>query len=190
MSGKRSRAQRDDNEPRPGDGKLWISSEWTFDGPYVVVMHVEDRTWPLTPTEVFAYAQYVMGTASRADHDSAVIRQFIKTGLGAEEAVHMIFNLRADRPPLDPGNQPLRFEPGVSSDGKFRGFIAIHLDDGRQVGQWSPLQAQEHATAALGIIATAELDTALYQTLKGTVELPENTARAVVYDLQNHRTMK
>lgn len=187
MSGKRSRKER--TEPEKGEG-LWIISEPTPLGEtYIVSMNLDDRAWALPPDDAYAWARYVMATATRADHDAAIVRQLLKTGLDRDASVQLVRELRADRPPLVQGNQPIRLEPGVSSDGEFRGFVAMYVDD-EQVGQMDPLQAQEHATVVLGVLETADLDSAYYRALRGTVGLGEGTSRAVVHDLVEHRTMR
>ena len=181
---KRSRAKPEGPDP----DHLWIVSEPTIDGnSFIVVFNFADLAWSRTPSECLVYCEAMMTIANRADHDAAVIKQLVATGLPAGEAARLVMDLRADRPPVVVDG-PLHFEPGVSSDGEFRPFIALSVDSVK-VGQWDVDQASAHAVAVLSVAATADLDQAYLRALMGAVGLDEGTARAVVDGLHAHRIL-
>lgn len=184
MSGRRSRAKREDDEPG-----MTLESGKLPDGTYQVVLSRGDEHWPIPREQINDYVAGVMAVASWADHDSAVLRQLVSIGLQPKEAAQAVFALRVTRRP-PPGNTwPLELGGGVSSDGEFRPFVSIHLA-GQPVGQWTVTEAQEHCVAVLGLLATVDLDDAYSDYLVQAVGIEPGRASNVVNDLQNFRTMK
>jgi hypothetical protein len=171
------------------DEGLWVSSEVSASGTYVVGINVDaDRAWTLDEDGAVRYARAVLRVAHSADHDAAVIKLLTKFGTPAAEAAKLVgYNLRPDRAPFDhDATKPLRFEPGVNQKGE--PFVKVLLD-GRQIGQITAPAAMEHAVAVLEVVATVDLDAALYRLLVGQINLDDGTARAVVGDLASHRSL-
>lgn len=150
----------------PGEGVLWVASEQTLDGPYVVSFCHGVHAWVRTPSECLAYASAVVAAAHRADHDAAVVRQMISVGVTPDEAGHLMLELRADRPPLA-GLAPLDLQLGVSGDGEYHPFLIVVVH-GEVVGQWTVGDALDHAGVVLGMVATADLDNAYRALLLST----------------------
>lgn len=171
-----------------GEG-LWVSSEVSASGAYVVGLNVgADRAWTLDEDGAVRYARAALRVAHSADHDAAVIRLLVKLGGQFEEAAKLVgYHLRPDRPPFDhDATKPLRFEPGVNPKG--RPFVKVILD-GRLIGQLTPAEAIDHAVGVLEVVATVDLDAALYRLLVGQIHLDEDTARAIVGDLARYRVL-
>lgn len=171
-----------------GEG-LWVSSEVSAGGAYVVGLNVgADRAWTLDEEGAVRYARAVLRVAHSADHDAAVISLLVKLGGQTEKAAKLVgYHLRPDRLPFDhDATKPLRFEPGVNQ--KSRPFVKVILD-GQQIGQLTPQEAIGHAVGVLEVVATVDLDAALYQLLVGQIHLDEATARAVVGDLARYRVL-
>jgi hypothetical protein len=171
------------------DEGLWVSSEVSAAGAYVVGLNVgADRAWTLDEDGAVRYARAVLRVANSADHDAAVIKLLTKLGIPAEKAAKLVgYNLRPDRPPFDhAATKPLSFVPGVNQKGE--PFVKVLLD-GRQIGQINAPETMEHAVAVLGVAATVDLDAALHRLLIGQVNLDDGRARAVVGDLARFRVL-
>lgn len=162
---------------------IWVQSDPLPDGTYVTAIHYDDdRSRVLDHTAGLAYVTEVLRAAVQAEHDAAVIRHLMATGLGPNLAASVVADLRADRPPIDDAaTAPLTLRPGVSQK-TMRGFLAIHMD-GRQVGQWEPAEAREHAVQVLEVLTAADLDAAYRRHLIGPLGVDEPTAMAIVSDL-------
>ena len=154
---------------------------------YVVTISAgEDVSKTLTPDKALKHAYAVLQAAHRAAYDAAVVKQLTHIGVQQDHAGQMVNDLREDRPALNKKDLwPLWLEPGVSA---FTGEPFIHVFvDGQMVGQWSFADAQAHATAVLGTVAVADLDSAYFLALTGLLNLDENRAHNVVADIANFR---
>ncbi|RCG19076.1 hypothetical protein DQ384_38000 [Sphaerisporangium album] len=176
-------------EQTPADttDAIWVQSNLLPDGTYAASIHYDqDRSRVLDRHAGLAYAAAVIDVASQAEHDAAVIRQLTATGVRLTHAAATVAELRADRPPIDDAvTAPLRLVPGVSQK-TGNAFLAVFIG-ARQVGQWDPGDAREHATAVLEALAAADLDAAYRRHLIGIVGLDPGSAQAAVNDLANHR---
>jgi hypothetical protein len=187
---------------------IWVSS-WVLPKGrgYGVRLRVGGTTWGLTPDRALAYAAAVIRAAVTAEHDAAVAGLLMNKLAVPDRLVAELFahDLRPDRPDTDADTGPLLLRPGVAVDEHlngsrtFRPFIGLHLADthiesgrpawsprGEKVGQFTPADARQHATAVLDTIAAADLDSALRRLLVGPLGLGEARASAVIADLANH----
>jgi len=169
----------------PEPPTIWVQSDPLPNGTYVTAVHYNDDTARILDRAAgLAYAAEVVAAATRAEHDAAVLRQLVAAGVDLQAAGHTIADLRADRPPLNDGaTAPLRLTPGIAANG--HGFLAVHIG-GQQVGQWSPADARDHASAALTVLAAADLDEAYRRHLIGPLGMDEARARDVITDLGDH----
>lgn len=171
-------------------GCVWIR---TTPGPgttYRVALEVDaDTAFDLDVEGAFAHARAVLAATARAEHDATVVAQVRRLstgqtpppGLDAESLVGMVLgSLRVHRAPLK-WPTPFRLEPGVSA-ATGEGFLSVMLRD-VALGQWSLVDAREHAAAAVEAVEAAELDAAYLTLLLGQFDLPEDTARMAVADL-------
>lgn len=165
---------------------VWVLTEPTPDGEgYVVRLRADEHSRTLTPPDALDYARALLRAAHVAWHDAAVARQMKSMGLSFEDIAGTLEDLRKDRPPVeDCATDPLTFSPIVNK--RFEPHLAIKVD-GEQIGQWSFVQAEEHALHILGSVGVADLDAAYYRMLKDTVGLEERVARAAVGNLAEYR---
>lgn len=164
---------------------VWIKTEPSVDGArYVVTIEAsEDLATTLSPDRALRYASGVLEAASRADYDAAVFKQ-VTALTSLQAARQLVVDLRGDRPPLDDeATYPIALEPGVNRSQE--PFLTIRIN-GEPVGQWGIQDARSHALGVLEAVGRADLDSAYYRTLVGTVGLDENRARQVVADVGNH----
>lgn len=168
-------------------GTLWVQSDVTPDGTYVVGLHYgPDRAWVLTRDEAIQHATTVLAQVERAEHDAAVIALLHKK-LGMPLATASEFvakDIRVDRPPL-PDVSPITLVPGVSHR-TLRPFLRLELD-GEGIGQWDLDGGRQHAVFVLQTVEAVESDARLHRALVGLVGMDEGRARAVVGDIANHR---
>lgn len=165
---------------------IWVQSDLAPDGTsYMTAIHYDaDQSRVLDRESALACVEEIHRAAVQAEHDAAVIRQLTSIGIGLEEAARAVAGLRADRPPLDESaTAPLRLVPGVSQK-TGQAFLAVHIS-GRQVGQWDPADARDHASHILAVQAAADLDAA-YRRYLLSAGLDTETANAVVNDLAEH----
>lgn len=159
---------------------IWVRTEPTPDGKaYIVTLNAsDDHARTLNPMEAQDYARALLRAAHVAAHDAAVARQLTTLGASLESVAELLADLRKDRPPVeDCATDPLTFTPGVNQ--KLDPFLTISLDD-EPIGQWTFLQAEEHALFILGAVGAADLDAAYYRLLRSAVGLDEGAARAAV----------
>lgn len=163
---------------------LWVSTDPTPDGVYRVnLMWGPDQALVLDQETAMAHAREVLNAAAEAEYDAAVAKQLRARGVDHKAVVQMVLDLRAERPEVPPPT-PMSLTPGVSA---FTGqpFIGLHMH-GKQIGQWSPDDARDHAVYVLMSLRVAELDSAYLRGLRA-IGLDDSTARAVVGDLATHR---
>ncbi|MEO3860927.1 hypothetical protein [Acrocarpospora sp. B8E8] len=166
---------------------IWVQSDLSADGTtYVTAIHYDqDKSRILDAKTAYAYVAEIFRASVHAEHDAAVIRQLRATGMPVELAARAVADLRADRPPLDDAaTAPLRLVPGVSQK-TGNGFLATYVGN-RQVGQWDPDDARDHATGVLSVMAAADLDSAYRRYLVGPVGLAPGEALAAVSGLADH----
>lgn len=165
---------------------IWVQSDLLPDGTYVTAIHYDDdRSRVLDHAAGLAYVTEVLRAAVQAEHDAAVIRQLMATGLGPKLAASVVADLRADRAPLDDAaTAPLTLRPGVAEK-NMRVFVALHMEN-RQVGQWDPAEAREHAVQVLEVLTAADLDAAYRRHLIGPLGINEPTAMAIISDLATY----
>lgn len=172
-------------DPSGDDDSVWIRTVPDFaTGIFrVEISYGQDQAVILGPDEAITYAQGVLFARVSAMHDAAVIRQLHrKLGIGLRETAMAVSDLRKDRPPLDHEmTKPIRLEPGVAQR-DLSPFLAIFLG-GKQLGQWDMKQAAEHALMVLQAVMAADLDSAYYRYLTGTVGLERDRVLNVVADL-------
>lgn len=160
---------------------IWVQSDLAPDGStYVTAIHYDaDQSRILTPETAYAYVNEVFRASVMAEHDAAVIRQLRATGVDLEAAAQAVATMREDRPPLnDAATAPLRLVPGVSLR-TGAGFLALHVGD-RQIGQWDPDDARDHATNVLAVQTACDLDAAYRRFLIGSAGIEPDRALAVV----------
>lgn len=176
----------EDALPPENPDAIWVKSDLLPDGTYVTAIHYSgDRSRILDRKTGLAYVSAIFAAAVQAEHDAAIIRQHIASGLSLKVAARTIADLRADRPPIDDAaTAPLRLTPGVAARTK-DAFLAIHVD-GQQVGQWDPDDARNHATNVLQVLAAADLDAAYRRYLIGSIGLDVARAENIVTDLATH----
>jgi hypothetical protein len=166
---------------------IWVKSDVTPEGTYIVSVEVDDDlSIPLPRDAAIRYAMALITAGENARYDAAVLKQITrKMDIPLREAIEVVVSMREDRPPLDPADTaPLTFAPGVTS--KLDPYIGIHLP-GRQIGQFTPTSASEHALYVLQVIAGADLDAAYHRWLTST-GADDNRIRGAVADLINWRT--
>lgn len=167
---------------------VWVRTEPTHDeAGYVVTIGAgDDLARTLSPDEAMTHARGVLAAVARAEYDSAVLRQMLKAlKFDRDSAVKVLGDLRADRPPLDPGmTAPIALEPGVNAE--LEPFLALSIK-GERVGQWTMADAREHAFFVLTSVAVADHDTGYLQVLLA-IGLDRSTALNVVADLAEHRS--
>lgn len=165
---------------------VWVRTEPRRDGSgYVVTIDAgEDFSKTLDPPTAMRHAYAVLQVAHRAAHDAAVMKQLTHLGVERQYAAALVVDLRKDRPPVKADDlAPFSLEPGVSA---FTGQPFLHVSiNGKRVGQWEFVDAQQHALHVIGSVAVADLDSALYVALVGQMGLDKNRAHAVVTDLGN-----
>ena len=167
---------------------LYLKTDMALDGSgYLLTLEVNDDTARvLRPDDALVYASSLLKAVAVATHDAAVLRQLVEMlEIPSKEAVHMITVLRADRPESDPADTyPLIFSPQVSKG--FTPFIEVRL--GEQVmGLWTMDDARGHAEGVLTGSHTADLDSAYYRVLIGSVRTNKSRARQAVADLYSLR---
>jgi hypothetical protein len=170
--------------PADDRNSIWVQSDLAPDGStYVTSIHYDaDQSRILTPETAYAYVAEVFRAAVMAEHDAAVIRQLRAMNITLKEAAGIVAELREDRPPLDDAaTAPLRLVPGVSLR-TGDGFLAVHLGD-RQIGEWEPDDARDHATNVLSVQTAADLDAAYRRYLVGSAGIDHDRALAVINDL-------
>lgn len=165
----------------------WVTSDLAADGTYIVSVHIGDRLWPLSREEAHRHAVALVTQAERAERDAALMRLF--TGrLSMPEHLAGAFvlkDVRPDRPEVDePG--PLRLVTGVTPGPEYRPFLTLHLD-GEPVGQWSVTDARQHALKVMEVVECVDEDNRLFVAMRGLLEAPVGTIRAVIDDLANYR---
>ncbi|WP_068924990.1 hypothetical protein [Planobispora rosea] len=167
-------------------GAIWVASDLAPDGTYVTAIHYSgDRSRILDRAAALAYAAEIHRAAVCAEHDAAIIRQLTSLGLPMEAGGHTVRALRADRPPLDDAaTAPLRLVPGVSAR-TGAGFLDLYVD-GKQVGQWDPVDARGHASYILDALAAADLDAAYHRYLISDHGLDADSAKAIIGGLAAH----
>lgn len=174
-----------ENDPNEG---VWVESEVTPDGTYVIGFHCgPDRAWVLNRDDAIRHAVAVATQAERAEYDAAMITVFHgQLGLPLESAVPFLTNdLRADRAAVDDPSA-LTVSPGVSLDGGIHGFLHLHLD-GQIVGQWTLADARSYAGDVLQALAAVDNDTVLHRVLVGKVGMDDEKARQIIATLGQHR---
>lgn len=170
------------------DPDLILQSGKLPDGTYQIMLTRGKECWPIARDQVNDYVAGVLAVASWADHDAAVVRQLIANGGDQTLVAHVILALRDLRRPAPGDTRPLELAGGVSSDGECRPFLVVSLA-GERVGQWTPVDAQRHCVAVLGLLATVDLDDAYHEFLTTEMGLEPERAQAVVNGLQRFRTM-
>jgi hypothetical protein len=174
-------------------GAVWVTSEPTPDGGYVVSLEFDDDTArPLHgEVETTRYVEAVLTAAGWAEYDAAAVAQLCgKMGMPLEVAGQAVTDLRQNRPAIDDeATAPLRLTPGVAgnpaADGVRHAFIAVHLRD-KQLGQWTVADARGHALHVLEAALNTRMDAA-YRLLLHEFGLDDETARAAVMDIGNFR---
>lgn len=176
-------------EPTEPSGVITVLSDLAPDGrTYVATVQLDgDTARTLNRDEGYAWAATVLAAATRAEHDSLVLRQLHHAvGIPLHLAAASVNDLRADRPPLDDAaTAPLRLTPGVNKDGE--PFLGVHIND-TQVGQWTCEDARAHAAGIFEIAAAVDLDAAYFQYLTGTIDIDPARARDIVGSLSELRT--
>lgn len=164
---------------------LCVSSDVGPDGTYVLTVTTgPDTVFVLDYEAALRYVTHVVGAAARAEYDAAVIAQLASLGVPTPEAGLLIRQMRADRPPLA-SEWPISFE-GIVASKTLRPEVTIQAD-GEPVGQVGTGALVEHALNVLDAVNIAELDNAYRRHLVGVVGLNDDSARAAVAGLDEHR---
>lgn len=160
------------------DGCVWVRTAPSVSGKtYVVsVEYSEDLVVSLNRSEARDYANTVIAASTAARHDAAVYMQLVESGVDDNLAAGVVASLRADRAPVGRVLPVFELRPGVGNHGPF----LVVLLAGEAAGQWTPAQAETHATGVLASVAAADLDQAYYRALRGSVGLEEEPARNAV----------
>jgi hypothetical protein len=169
-------------------GTVWIRTEPTDSGGYVVVLSAgDDVAVTMDRDRVMNYAHELLRAVAIAEYDAAVFAQVTRgLSLPKAAAAEVVRTLRADRPPLDDrATEPFVFEPGVSRRSS-KGFLQIVLG-GQTLGQWELADAREHVLTILEAYAVADLDSAYQRALVGVIGIEPGRAQAVIEDLVNFR---
>lgn len=165
---------------------IWVQSDLLPDGTYVTAIHYnDDQSRVLDRQTGMAYVAEIFTAAVHAEHDAAVLRQLTSIGVERATAGQAVVDLRADRPPLnDAATAPLRLAPGVSHR-TGAGFLAVFIGD-RQVGQWDPADARDHATNVLTVLTAADLDATYRRYLTSVIGIDTDRAQHIVGQLAAH----
>lgn len=164
---------------------LWVKSDVAADGSYVACVEIgADRSIPMGRDRALAYAMAVLTAVMHAEHDAAVLAQFVKIGLAQKHAAEAVATMRERRAPVDDdATAPLRWLPGVSAfTGK--GFLHLLLD-GEAFCQIEPAAAIGHALYVLRSVTAVDVDSVYFRYLTRDLDVPEARARAVVADIGN-----
>lgn len=187
MSGRHKRERKEQPAAERPHAMLWVVSDVTFDGTYVVSLNYgEDVAWTLSPDAAVTYALTVLAWAQRAEYDGAIMKLFVKLGLSLEDAGQLLATeIRPDRPdvPAEP-TLPLVFGIGVTAKGK--GFIKLNAPDMPEATV-DIADIRQHAYHVLETVTAADLDAGLVRVLRTSFNLEEHVARNVVMDLANYR---
>jgi hypothetical protein len=173
--------------PKPSPvGVLWVASDVTPDGDYVVTVQAgDDFALPLGHERGIRYAVAVLAAAQYADYEAAVFAQLAAAKLPGDLALFALAELRNARPAIDPeATAPLGFEALLSSTTR-RGLVKVMLH-GRQIAQLETAAAAQHAQDVLSLLVAVDLDAAYYGWLMSGV-VDEPTARRTVHDLAQWR---
>lgn len=173
---------------------IWVTSDVLPDGTYgLTVQYTDDVAVSFDRATATAYAREVFDAATAAAYDAAVVDQFnqLSNDTNAERRVaatgHVVHQLRATRPPLDQDALGiLALTPGVSAY-TGRPFLHCSLLGHPLRWQWSPADAEQHATQVMQGVAVAHLDGVYRRFLVEEIGLDEGTARATVGDLAKWR---
>lgn len=166
---------------------IWVISDVAPDGTYVATVQAgDDVAVTLPPDRAIAYALAALGAACRAEYDASVFAQLTTLGVTEVHAAGMILDLRKDRPPLDDdATKPLRFEPLVTSAAK---EPAVYVElNGERIARWTTEDTRGHAMHVLEVLLGVDLDAAYRKQLVGVIGLDDETARAAVGGLAQHR---
>jgi hypothetical protein len=164
---------------------VWVVSDVDTEGHYFpAVQPSEDVSIPLDGDRAIQYALAFLTAVGRAQYDAGVLYQ-LRQLIGVDAAASAVGALRDDRAALDDvATAPLRLQPAVSSAGE--PVLQVYLN-GKPLTQWSPEQAAQHALHVLQVLVGVSLDAAYLRFLTARVGLPEDVARAVVYDVGQHQ---
>ena len=150
---------------------------------YVMSLEVgEDNARVLTPGDAVRYGAAMLRAVAQAEHDASVVRQSVEMlQIPLEGATAFIAAMRQERPAPDPQDTaPLIFEPSVST--LYEPFIEVWFD-GEALWQWDMDEARAHAVEVITGAHRADLDSAYYHMLMGSVNLEKREARLAVADL-------
>lgn len=177
-------------EPDGGNWWTWVRTEPTLDGKswMVTLEFDQDKALALAgSTQVFGYVTGVMDACGRAEYDAAVYHQMtdLDKGEGSEQrALHIVRDLRQDRPDLPVFNGVLALEPGVNA--RREPFLTLKWND-EPFAQWETHNARQHAMHILDAFVVADHDAAYLRYLRTNIGLEEGVARAVVAKLADFR---
>lgn len=162
---------------------VWVLSDRMPDGSYAVTINIGDAAWTLARQRAVEYAVALIGAATEAEHDAALLASLRATAMPMENIALLVKTVRAARAATG-ALSPLTVDVGVTAAGK--PFLVLNTPGVPEPWQWSPADARDHAENVLGVVAAVELDEALRDTLIADFDLPVETARAVVHSLSEH----
>lgn len=164
---------------------VWVLSDRMPDGSYAVTINIGDAAWTLARQRAVQYAVALIGAATEAEHDAALLASLRATAMPMENIALLVKTVREARPATRyRALSPLVVDVGVTAEGK--PFLVLNTPGVPEPWQWSPADARDHAENVLGVVTAVELDEALRDTLIADFDLPVETARAVVHSLSGH----
>lgn len=168
---------------------FWVSTVPTKKGHgFLVQIQLDDLTVTLNEHRAMLYAAAVLRAAAYAEYDHSVYTQ-MRARFDHDHAFSVVRDLQNERPPLElKDSEPLLFLPALQRDDARTPVVLIRsASEQKNLGTWALDQAREHAFVVVEAVAVSELDGAYLRTLRGTIGLDEDTARAVVGELSQHR---
>lgn len=167
------------------DDAIGVASAILTNGQYACEVTVnEDTVFVLTGVVGLRYVQEVVKASVYCRHDAAIVAAMLKHGLDLDMAAMVLMEHRRRRPRVvDAATSPLKFQPGVSNEGK--AFVHVYLK-GEAISQWTPRDTLGHAMYVLEVMAASGADNTLFRTLVNDFNLPDPTVRTIIDSLGEH----
>lgn len=166
---------------------IWIRTEPAHGGTgFVVVIETDDdHAFTLSFDQAMGHAKSLLWACAYAEYAAAVYRQ-MSARFKPETAFSIVTDFQKDWAPFDATDvAPFMFLPGLTRDDRSP-MIQLWVE-GKAIGLWPLDQAREHALTLVEATCVAQLDADYLRLMRGTIGLPESTARAVVAELAGHR---
>lgn len=171
---------------RDYENATWVESELMPDGSYAVGIHyTPDKSTALGAPMARAYVRDVSKAVACAQYGAAVLKQLTTIGIDDNNALPTVGEIMGERWAGVELPGGARIIPLISQRDR-KPYVRIDIG-GDPLTQWSPADATDHALHVLMVAATVPLDTAYFEFLRATLNLPEEKARGLVGDLAAHR---